>query len=253
MGKEPSPGGTPGLTETHEYLTSGDVGPLAKYRRLTVGRERGWGALLAYEFIHGCLAHCPGALGYILRQKLYRALFRRLGRGVAIGRNVTIRHPGGITLGDRVALDENVLLDARDGEISIGERTIVSRNVIISTRGGSIVIGAGCNIGTNSRVGTLKRLVIEDAVLLSHNCYLGGGNHRHDRLDIPIISQGMEEQRGLTIGRGAWIGAGSIILDGVTVGHDAIVGAASLVTQDVPPLAVAVGQPARVLRYRDGR
>ena len=46
----------------------------------------------------------------------------------------------------------------------------------------------------------------------------------------------------------AWIGAGSIILRGVTIGKAAIVGAGSVVTQDVPPYTVVVGNPARVVR-----
>jgi acetyltransferase-like isoleucine patch superfamily enzyme len=49
---------------------------------------------------------------------------------------------------------------------------------------------------------------------------------------------------------GAWIGAGSIILPGVTIGEGAVVGAGSVVTKDVPPMAVAVGNPAQVIRQR---
>ena len=50
------------------------------------------------------------------------------------------------------------------------------------------------------------------------------------------------------IKRGAWIGAGATILPGVTIGKYAIVGAASVVTHDVPDFAVAVGNPAKVIR-----
>ena len=47
------------------------------------------------------------------------------------------------------------------------------------------------------------------------------------------------------IGRGAWIGAGAIILPGVTVGERSVVGAGSVVTRDVEPLSVVAGNPAR--------
>ena len=50
------------------------------------------------------------------------------------------------------------------------------------------------------------------------------------------------------IKKGAWIGAGSTILPGVSIGEHAIVGAASVVTHDVPDFAVAVGNPAKVIR-----
>ncbi len=53
------------------------------------------------------------------------------------------------------------------------------------------------------------------------------------------------------IRRGAYIGVHSIILPGVTIGEGAVVGAGSVVTKDVPPLAVAAGNPARVLRKLD--
>jgi acetyltransferase-like isoleucine patch superfamily enzyme len=49
----------------------------------------------------------------------------------------------------------------------------------------------------------------------------------------------------IRVGRGAWIGAGAIILPGVTVGERSVVGAGSVVTRDVPPLSVVAGNPAR--------
>ncbi len=52
----------------------------------------------------------------------------------------------------------------------------------------------------------------------------------------------------VTIGDGAWIGARACILKGVTIGEHAVVGAGSVVTKDVPPNALAVGNPARVVK-----
>jgi acetyltransferase-like isoleucine patch superfamily enzyme len=56
--------------------------------------------------------------------------------------------------------------------------------------------------------------------------------------------------RGIVVGAGGWLGAGSIVLDGVTVGPSAIVGAHAVVTQDVPAFAIVAGAPARVVRDR---
>ena len=53
------------------------------------------------------------------------------------------------------------------------------------------------------------------------------------------------------IRKGAWIGAGVTILPGVCIGKHAIVGAASVVTKDVPDYAVAVGNPAKVVKMLD--
>lgn len=56
--------------------------------------------------------------------------------------------------------------------------------------------------------------------------------------------------RTVTLGNDVWIGDGAMIAPGVTVGDGAVIGARSLVLADVPPYAVMVGHPARVLRYR---
>jgi virginiamycin A acetyltransferase len=92
---------------------------------------------------------------------------------------------------------------------------------------------------------------IADAVLVGPHAVLlaGGGQHRIDRLDIPIKDQGNRPKEPLRIGRGAWIGANATVL--AEVGHDAIVGAGAVVTRPVPPYAIVAGNPARVLRMRN--
>ena len=50
---------------------------------------------------------------------------------------------------------------------------------------------------------------------------------------------------------GVWIGGGAIILPGVTIGRNAVIGAGAVVTKDIPANAVAVGSPARVIRYQE--
>lgn len=58
----------------------------------------------------------------------------------------------------------------------------------------------------------------------------------------------MEGDRPVTIGDYVWIGMNCLILKGVTIGEGAIIGAGSVVTRDVPPFCLAAGSPARVLR-----
>ena len=52
------------------------------------------------------------------------------------------------------------------------------------------------------------------------------------------------------IGSDVWIGRNAVLLGGITIGHGAIIGAFSVVAKDVPPYAVVVGNPAKVIRYR---
>ncbi|MBK6843156.1 MAG: sugar O-acetyltransferase [Gemmatimonadetes bacterium] len=54
--------------------------------------------------------------------------------------------------------------------------------------------------------------------------------------------------RPITVGDGAWLGAGAIVLPGVTIGANAVIGAGSVVTSDIPPDCLALGQPCRVQR-----
>ena len=52
------------------------------------------------------------------------------------------------------------------------------------------------------------------------------------------------------IGNDVWIAAGTIIAQGITIGNGAVIGANSFVNKDVPPYAIVVGTPARILKYR---
>ncbi len=110
-----------------------------------------------------------------------------------------------------------------------------------SSFGKDIWVSSGCY---------LDYVIIEDHVLIGPNAILlsGGRHHRTERLDLPIKLQGNGPKEALRIGRGAWIGAGAIIM--AEVGHDAIVGAGAVVVKPVPPFAVVAGNPARVLRMR---
>ena len=75
-------------------------------------------------------------------------------------------------------------------------------------------------------------------------------NHRTDRTDVPMMDQGFEPERPVVIGDDVWIGDRVTILPGVTVGDGCIIGAGAVVTHDLPPMSVAAGVPAKVIRFR---
>ena len=105
-------------------------------------------------------------------------------------------------------------------------------------------------------------------VTLGHWCSLAadveimpGGNHRTDTVStynfhVRHYLEGMEEagvpwsKGDVIIGNDVWIGRGAKILGGVTIGDGAVVAAWSVVTKSIPPYAIVVGVPARVLRRR---
>jgi acetyltransferase-like isoleucine patch superfamily enzyme len=76
----------------------------------------------------------------------------------------------------------------------------------------------------------------------------GGSQHGIDRLDIPIRDQPGVFPR-VTIGRDTWIGEGATVL--ADVGSHCVIGAGSLVTRPIPDYAIAVGVPAKVVRFRN--
>jgi len=59
-----------------------------------------------------------------------------------------------------------------------------------------------------------------------------------------------DEMGKVEIGHDVWIGANAVIMDNIKIGHGAVVGAGAVVTKDVPPYAIVVGIPGKVLKYR---
>jgi maltose O-acetyltransferase len=102
----------------------------------------------------------------------------------------------------------------------------------------------------NSRVsGPLK---IGNDVMIGPDVMIFTQNHRNDRLDIPMRLQ-TDPKRQVVIEDDVWIAARVIVLPGVTIHKGAIVGAGAVVTKDVPEYAVVGGNPAKVIKYRDGK
>ena len=240
------------ILDIQQQLVRSDVSPLRKYQALVVGRP-GWGALIRYEFVVMLCASLPGALGLVLRRKLYPLLLGKVGRNVVFGQNVTLRHPHKIDIGDNVVIDDNCLLDAKGDNnrgIVIGSSVFIGRNSILHCKNGDITIGDNTNIGFNCDIASSNRIEIGASVLIAAYSYIVGGGHGFNSTDDAIIDQG-RIAKGIFIRNGAWIGAGVIVQDGVTVGEDTIVGAGAVVADDLPAKSVAVGLPARVIRTRE--
>lgn len=217
-----------------------------QYARLVVGTES-LGALLRHEWRTGCFGSCAGAAGLWLRRKCYPGLFAACGRGLIVGRNVTLRGTANIRIGKNVAMDDNVVLDARgtDARIEIGDGVLISRNTIIRARNGRIAIGAGSDIGANCVLATDSKLEIGREVLIAAFTYItAGGNHNYRDPAVPIIQQGFTSKGGVVIGDDVWIGSHSTVMDGVTIGSGTVVGAHSLVNKAIEGSCIAWGVPA---------
>ena len=89
---------------------------------------------------------------------------------------------------------------------------------------------------------------IGDRVLIAAHTAITSLTHDHSKPQMrfaPIIS------KPVVIEDDAWIGSNSVIMPGVVVGKGAVIGAGSVVTKSVPPNAIVVGAPARILKYRE--
>jgi len=223
-----------------------------KYSTLIVGRP-GWEALLKYELVVMLSQSVPGALGLALRRSLYPLLLGACGRNVVFGQNVVLRHPHKIHVGDNVVIDDNCLVDAKgesNAGIRIGSGVFVGRNTILSCKNGDIELGDGANIGFNCEIFSASRVRIGANVLVAAYCYLIGGDHDFSDATRPILTQS-RTSAGITVGDGAWLGAGAKVLDGVEIGANAVIGAGAVVRTSVPAKATAVGVPARIIGTRE--
>lgn len=151
-----------------------------------------------------------------------------------------------------------------DEEVVIGQNSFVSHSKIsyhvqINRRNiiESVAIGRYSYTGANT---ILKAAEIGSFCSFSWNISATGNRHDYLRLTAHPVAQltsfGIvdenepHEKRIIKIGNDVWIGANACVMPGVKIGDGAVIGAGAIVTKDIPPFAVAVGNPARVIRYR---
>ena len=134
----------------------------------------------------------------------------------------------GVIVGDQACVRERV---------TIGEGSVIGRGTLVEN---DVAIGARCRIQANAYVTAYTTIeddvFIAPCVVTTNDNFMGRTERRHAL------------RRGPTIRRRARIGGGAVLLPGVEIGEEAFVGAGAVVTKDVPPRAVVVGNPARVIR-----
>ena len=171
-----------------------------------------------------------------------RVLGERLaiGRGAHLGRaRLLVRDPQGVTC-------------------SIGSETTVRALMVLERADAVIRIGARSQIGGRTLLDASERIEIGDDVLVSFDVLITDNDSHSLRFservhDVADWTRGAKDwthvaRAPVRIGDKTWIGARAIILKGVTVGEGAMVAAGSVVTRDVPPWTLAAGNPARAIR-----
>jgi acetyltransferase-like isoleucine patch superfamily enzyme len=157
-------------------------------------------------------------------------------------------------LGRGCFIDDGVTIYAHSdgGEVRLGDRVHLYRGTIVEVgAGGSVHIGddthiqAGCNLK-----GFLGNVLIGCNVQVAPQCGFSPYEHEFEDCDATIKSQGIRSAGDIVLEDDVWLGIGVKVLEGVRIGKGAVIGAGAVVTKDIPPYAIAVGVPARVIRMR---
>jgi len=162
--------------------------------------------------------------------------FRRFGSGSAICFPVVAlygeRH---IEIGERVIIGPYATVSAGvSPEHDLGDRV-------------ALRIGDGVLVGKGSGIVAHDSITIGDDVFTGHHVYITDANHGYVDPELPVGHQ-FAPPRPVMIGAGSWLGHGAIVLPGAEIGCHAVIGAGSVVVGRIPDYAVAVGNPARVVR-----
>jgi acetyltransferase-like isoleucine patch superfamily enzyme len=143
----------------------------------------------------------------------------------------------------------NVLEAFRDGRLEVGAHTLFEPHVWITISDeGRVRIGEGSFLNIGVMVAAVELVEIGEHCMFANGCFITDGNHRFDDPDKPVPWQGFTSKGPTRVGDNVWCGANVVITSGVTVGERSVIGANSVVTQDLPPLSIAAGVPAKVLR-----
>lgn len=167
----------------------------------------------------------------MMRRIIWRALCRKLGQSLKIEENVTVKHIETFEIGDNVFIGAQSIIQGRfDGRCQIGHNVWIGPHSYFDARD----------------------LIIEDYVGWGPGAKVIGSEHTAIPRDIPILRTDLEILP-VHVCQWADIGANAVLLPGVTIGKGAIVGAGAIVTNDVEPFAVVAGVPAKILRYRQDK
>lgn len=180
--------------------------------------------------VYALVAWVPGRIGVYLRRAVARLGVAEVGVGLELDTGIRITGWANISLGDNFRMMRLGSLHAHNGRLRIGSNVSIGPNTCLASCDGGLI-------------------EVADSVLIAQNVVIRAADHRHDRIDLPIIKQG-HVGGNILIDEGVWIGANAVVTSNVEIGAHAIVGAGAVVTQEVASFAIVGGVPARLIRSR---
>ena len=174
--------------------------------------------------------------------------------------SVLINHCCKIGANTRISPDAKIWNSSNNAEnIIIGSNCLIAGILLVWQNCGKIKIGDFSFVGEDSRIYSAKNILIGDRVQIAHGCNIFDNNihslfpdERHLEY-IQNITKGVKRlfplsEKDVVIKNDAWLGANVIVLKGVTIGEGAVIGAGSVVTCDVPDHCVFAGNPAKFVK-----
>jgi acetyltransferase-like isoleucine patch superfamily enzyme len=180
-------------------------------------------------------------IDYLIRRLMGRATCQ-LGAHATLSRTARIRNIFGDT-----------------SRIVIGEHSHIQGELLTFAHGGRIAIGDWCYVGEGTRIWSAESISIGHRVLISHSVNIMDSlthpiraSERHAQTR-EILTSGHPrklslDEKPVVIHDDAWVGACALVLRGVTLGEGSIVAAGSVVTSDVPAFTIVAGNPAVIVR-----
>jgi serine acetyltransferase len=140
--------------------------------------------------------------------------------------------------------------------VRIGRHSVICEDTLINALNcpreePTVVIGDFCFVGRRNFLNAGESLVLGDYCLTGTDCHFLGSDHVYASPFVPYITAGNTMGGVSRLGPNVWLGARVTVMKSVQIGFGSIIGAASVVTRDVPPLSIAVGSPARVIKRFD--
>jgi len=199
--------------------------------------EAGFDAFLAGAYsreglieLYGRFCVGEGSIDALMRRAVWRSLALHCGASLQVGSGAAFRHAETFDIGNEVFIGAQACIQGRfDGRCVIGDHVWIGPQAFLDAR--DLFLGDYVGWGPGARV--------------------LGSAHTGLPHDIPIIQTDLEIKP-VRVEAWADIGTNAVILPGVTIGRGAIVGAGAVVTSDVPAFAIVAGTPARFLRWRTG-